>query len=206
MGSEVLIIPKINVGNMIINYLRAIDRPQAFLAKNMNMASTNLSRLLKKSSMETDRLFEICLALEHNFFAVFGKDPDLEDDNYTIGMPELGLHIERRLRDLKMSQMDFATRIGIGRSDVNRILKKTSFDTDKLIAISEALNYNFFKDFYNSYPDNEEKMKDRHQSDVLQRLEELAIENDRLKSQLESSNNEIARLKKVILDAGLSIL
>lgn len=34
--------------------------------------------------------------------------------------------------------------------NVNRILERESIDTDKLIKISEALDYNFFKDFVDS--------------------------------------------------------
>jgi len=199
-------IPDIHVGNLISDYLKSINRPQAYLAKMLNMASTNLSKLLKKKSIETEKLFDISMKLEHNFFAVFGNDQDLMDaGTYKITMPELGLLIEKRMKDLKMTQMEFATAIGIARSDVNRILRKISFDTDKLRNISEALNHNFFKDFYSAkdIPISKEQMDERHMASLVLRLEELAIENDRLKHDLQSSVEENERLKKLITDAGL---
>ena len=199
-------IPDIHVGNLLSDYLKSINRPQAYLAKMLNMASTNLSKLLKKKSIETEKLFDISMKLEHNFFAVFGNDQDLMDaGTYKITMPELGLLIEKRMKDLKMTQIDFATAIGIARSDVNRILRKISFDTDKLRIISEALNHNFFKDFYSAkdIPISKEQMDERHMASLVLRLEELAIENDRLKHDLQSSVEENDRLKKIITDAGL---
>ena len=199
-------IPDIHVGNLLSDYLKSINRPQAYLAKMLNMASTNLSKLLKKKSIETEKLFDISMKLEHNFFAVFGNDLDLMDaGTYKITMPELGLLIEKRMKDLKMTQMEFATAIGIARSDVNRILRKISFDTDKLRIISEALNHNFFKDFYSAkdIPISKEQMDERHMASLVLRLEELAIENDRLKHNLQSSVEENDRLKKIITDAGL---
>ena len=199
-------IPDIHVGNLLSDYLKSINRPQAYLAKMLNMASTNLSKLLKKKSIETEKLFDISMKLEHNFFAVFGNDLNLMDaGTYKITMPELGLLIEKRMKDLKMTQIEFATAIGIARSDVNRILRKISFDTDKLRIISEALNHNFFKDFYSAkdIPISKEQMDERHMASLVQRLEELAIENDRLKHDLQSSVEENDRLKKIITDAGL---
>ena len=201
-------IPDIHVGNLLSDYLKSINRPQAYLAKMLNMASTNLSKLLKKKSIETEKLFDISMKLEHNFFAVFGNDQDLMDaGTYKITMPELGLLIEKRMKDLKMTQMEFATAIGIARSDVNRILRKISFDTDKLRNISEALNHNFFKDFYidKDIPIIKEQMDERHMASLVLRLEELAIENDRLKHDLQSSVEENERLKKIITDAGLKL-
>jgi predicted XRE-type DNA-binding protein len=198
MSSKKLNIPDIHIGNIIMDYLKAVDRPQAFLAKSLNMASTNISKLLRKKSIETDKLFGISLALEHNFFALYGNDPDLIEGNYTITLPELGVNIEKRMKELKMTQMEFSTAIGIARSDVNRILRKTSFETDKLIAISEALDYNFFKDFYGPVAVSEEKQLEQLNTSTLKRYEELVIENDRLKQRVFQLENENRQLKDTI--------
>ena len=40
-----------------------------------------------------------------------------------------------------------ARRSGIANQNVNRVLERSSIDTDKLVAISEALNFNFFDCF-----------------------------------------------------------
>jgi predicted XRE-type DNA-binding protein len=195
MGSKKLNIPDIHIGNLIMDYLKTVDRPQAFLAKSLNMASTNISKLLRKKSIETDKLFGISMALDRNFFALYCNDPDLIEENYTLTQPELGVNIEKRMKELKMTQMEFSAAIGIARSDVNRILKKTSFETDKLITISEALDYNFFKDFYGQVADSEEKQLEQLNTFTLKRYEELVIENDRLKQRVFQLENENRQLK-----------
>ncbi len=205
MKSEIIQIPDIHVGNMIVDFLKANGRSQAYLARCLEMNTANLNKILKRKSIETEKLFEICIVLEHNFFAIYGGDPDIADGNYTLGEPELGLHIEKRMRDLKMTQNEFASKIGISRSDVNRILKKSSFDTDKLTDISRALGYNFFKDFYRTYDGTEENLREHYRENILTRLEELIIENDRLKQELQESKDEVDRLNLIINNAGLKM-
>ena len=59
----------------------------------------------------------------------------------------IGLIIEQKLNELGMSKSEFGRKIGIPQQNVNRILDKSSIDTDKLITISEALGYNFFTEY-----------------------------------------------------------
>lgn len=59
----------------------------------------------------------------------------------------IGLSIEQKLNELGMSKSEFGRKIGIPQQNVNRILDKTSIDTEKLATISEALDYNFFTEF-----------------------------------------------------------
>lgn len=57
----------------------------------------------------------------------------------------IGPLIARKLNELNISKSDFARKLGIANQNVNRILEKKSIDTGKLVEISEALGYNFFK-------------------------------------------------------------
>lgn len=59
----------------------------------------------------------------------------------------IGLSIEQKLNELGMSKSEFGRKIGIPQQNVNRILDKSSIDTDKLVTISEALGYNFFTEY-----------------------------------------------------------
>ncbi len=59
----------------------------------------------------------------------------------------IGLVIAHKLDELGLSKSEFGRRIGIPQQNVNRILDKSSIDTDKLISISEALDFNFFECF-----------------------------------------------------------
>lgn len=205
MNSEILNIPDIHVGNMILDYLKSHDRTQSYLARILEMNVANLNKILKKKSMETERLFEISMKLDYNFFAVFGNDLNLTDSGtYKITMPELGLHIERRMRDLRMTQMEFEEKTGIRRSDVNRILKKVSFDTDKLRVISDALNYNFFKDFYSAKDDPmAEQQNEQSNMGMILRLEELAGKNRLQKQEIENLKKENLYLKTKLTEAGI---
>lgn len=67
----------------------------------------------------------------------------------------IGLSIEQKLNELGMSKSEFGRKIGVPQQNVNRILDKTSIDTDKLATISEALGYNFFKEYtFKEYTDD----------------------------------------------------
>lgn len=46
-----------------------------------------------------------------------------------------------------MSKSELARRTGIANQNINRILEKSSIDTEKLVKISKALDYNFFQDY-----------------------------------------------------------
>lgn len=65
----------------------------------------------------------------------------------------IGLSIEQKLNELGMSKSEFGRKIGVLQQNVNRILDKTSIDTDKLATISEALGYNFFKEYTDDLSD-----------------------------------------------------
>ena len=68
-----------------------------------------------------------------------------------INKVNIGLTIEQRLNELNMSKAEFGRLIGIPQQNVNRILTRVSIDTDKLIEISEALQYNFFKEYFDGF-------------------------------------------------------
>lgn len=195
MAQEIISIPDIHVGNMILEYLKSNEISQAKLARGLKVDSSYLNRLLKKKSIETDRLFQISLVLDYNFFAVFCNDSVNTDGYYSITIPDLGIQIERQMKAIKMTQTDFAARLGVTQSDVSKILKKISFDTDKLTNISLILNYNFFHEFYQEFPDSDEKVELRHQAYLLKRFEELTIENERLRYEVETLKRENEELK-----------
>lgn len=59
----------------------------------------------------------------------------------------IGLTIEQKMNELDISKSELSRRIGIANQNVNRILERSNIDTDKLVAISEALDFNFFTCF-----------------------------------------------------------
>ncbi len=78
MVEETISVPDIHIGNEILRYLKDSGKTQAFLARGLNMPTSNLARILKRKSMETDRLFQICLSLDYNFFPYMETNQTLQ--------------------------------------------------------------------------------------------------------------------------------
>lgn len=62
----------------------------------------------------------------------------------------IGLLIEQKMNELDISKSELARRAGIANQNINRMLERHSIDTEKLVVISEALDFNFF-DCFHSY-------------------------------------------------------
>lgn len=59
----------------------------------------------------------------------------------------IGLAIEQIINERGISKSEFGRKIGVAQQNVNRILERSTIDTDKLVTISEALDFNFFSCF-----------------------------------------------------------
>ena len=200
MNNNILIqIPDIHIGNEISSYLKDRGVSKAKLARDLGMDSAYLGRLLSKKSLETKTLISICNALNHNFFILWCPDIQSHDlISAPVEAPDcIGKIIDLRLREIKMSQIDFASRGGIPRSDYARVTKKTTFDTDKLAQISRILGKNLFNEYFL----NKKQVIDNEldgESLLIKRYENLVIENSRLKQELTDARMEIARLRYTI--------
>ncbi len=182
-----------HAGNLVISFLKKSNIPQAHLARELSMATSNVNRLLKRDSMDTSLLLEISKKLNHNFFADISGDVQ-ENKPFTLVSPQIGKHIEERLKELKMTQTQFATILNVTPAEVSRLIRKESFDTQKLLNISRILNYNFFQDFYQYTNDQEESKADGWAS-LLKRNEELAVENAQYREFLRSSLEVLGQWK-----------
>lgn len=185
----------VHVGNMVLEYLKKNRITQAELARRLQLDTSYLHRLLNKKSMETDRLMEICIVLDHNFFPVFCNDLPACERDTTFGPVEVGVKIERRLKEIGMTQVEFASKLGVAQSEVSRLLRKTSFETDKLVVISRLLGYNFFHDFYHELP-SPQAIASYTNANIIERYEEMIIENDRLKREIALLQEENDKLKQ----------
>lgn len=115
-----------------------------------------------------------------------------------INIVHVGMAIERRIKELGMSKNDFAQKYGIPHTNVVRVLRKPSIDTNKLMTISEILDHNFFEDFC---PDREPEGKvttpDGKEGyvpvslfeTILRERDELKDENTQLKNQISDMQN-----------------
>lgn len=106
--------------------------------------------------------------------------------NRTINV---GLAIEQRINELGITKSEFGRRIGIPNQNVNRILSKSSIDSDKLVEICNALDYDFFKLFSSSV--EERKSSLLNISKVKAILTEKGIGEVKLASMLKISRSEV---------------
>lgn len=174
-----------HVGNLIISFLKKNNISQAHLARELSMATSNVNRLLKRDSMETNLILDISNKLNHNFFADISGDIQ-EGKPYTLITPQIGENIEKRLKELKLTQSQFATMLNVTSAEVSRLIRKDSFDAQKLLKISRILDYDFFRDFY-QYTNGLEDGKVDGWASLLKRNEELVVENAQYREFLKSS-------------------
>ncbi len=62
---------KVHIGTLIGDELRRQHRPAAWLAQEINCDRTNVYKILRKGSIDTELLCRISLALDHDFFVAF---------------------------------------------------------------------------------------------------------------------------------------
>lgn len=62
---------KVHIGSLIGNELRRQRRPAAWLAQEICCNRTNVYKILRKGSIDTELLCRISVALDHDFFIEF---------------------------------------------------------------------------------------------------------------------------------------
>lgn len=65
----------------------------------------------------------------------------------------IGDEIKKKFDQSGLTQKEFGNRIGMAQQNVARIFASESIDTKRLVAVSNALNYNFFE-LYTSNSNN----------------------------------------------------
>lgn len=194
-------VPDIHIGNEILSYLKNKGISIATLARTIRMDPANLSRLLKRKSMETQMLIKISQAIGHNFFLLWIEDTTLEQLSSTIAEEPngtIGNIVKIRMNELNIMQKDFAARLGITQPGINRLINKTSLKTDYLAHISGLLGKNFFKEFCFDKKQIQTDKEEASTNLLISRYEMLVLENSRLKQELNDARQEIARLRYTI--------
>lgn len=87
---------------------------------------------------------------------------------------QIGQLIREKVKERKMSIPDFANAIHSSRTNVYNILKAQTVDVEKLMLISEVLNYDFFKHYCKKTTKNE-KDYDSCRTSILVAIEEDEI-------------------------------
>ena len=187
-------IPDIHIGNEIKKYLKGMAISQAKIARSMNMPTSNLNRVLKRKSTDTRMLIKLCNAAEYNFFQLWCiNTPTAQPFNsFPLKSVVIGDCIRHRMQEIKMTQTELGGYLGVTSQEISRLIKKESFDTDMLAEFSRILRKNFFYDCYLPSPLQKTIPSDNI---LLDRYDNLVIENSRLKQELSAAQMEIARLR-----------
>lgn len=129
----------------------------------------------------------------------------------------VGHAIENRRKELGISKSELGRRIGVTQQHVNRILERETMETNKLVKVCEAHDFNFFTLFcpvphqisaylaavavdgnaHNNIGDAElASQLNKVQSEVENKNETIKL----LKNQIESLNTQITRLDSNLKD------
>lgn len=142
-------IVNLHIGSAIEGRMEKMNISKAEFARRMQMPQSNASRILKKETMDSAKLQEICMKLDYNFFEDFcGREDQLAGSGkHNWPIVNIGSAIESRLKEIKITQSEFADVLGVKQPEVSRILKRNSLDTGKIVTISDILKCNFFEKF-----------------------------------------------------------
>lgn len=158
MGHSYTHLRQLHIGEIIENRIKEKGILRAELARKIGMPQSNLTRLLKKSSIDTGKLVEISRAVEYNFFKEFCRDDEnthLKDEDFYISEVNIGSLIDKKMKELGITQKELAFKLNnanrlfnLKQQNVSIIIKKTTIDTDLLYFISHTLEYNFFEEYF----------------------------------------------------------
>ena len=161
----------VNIGQTIRKVITEKHISQAQLARILDTSTTYVTRLLKKETIYTNTLCELCKKLDYNFFEEFmpkfefssneeyEASLEIEEKTLRYGFyltyPHIGNRITEWLKEKRVTQTELGEYLGVTPQEVSRLLKNKSIDTGRLVQISVFLSYNFFGCFYKWYLDED---------------------------------------------------
>ncbi len=112
----------------------------------------------------------------------------------SINVIDIADSILNRIKELKMTKVQFAQNMDIKPENVNRKIKQIKKNLDELIFVCGILDYNFFKDFI---PDEENKevSPEPNPNYIVDKALELAAANARLQNELDKLKQELTKYK-----------
>lgn len=223
MDAKCEFIGNIDVGNRISEKLRDIGMSKAELSRALGMNQSNLNKLLNKNSIETSKLVEISKIMKYNFFKEFCmtfeyRESLLKAEDFYITDANIGVLIEKRIKELGLTQKEVADKVSKAQSDmiervypyaidkkevdreyrqqyVSTITKRSSINTTLLWYLSLALEYNFFECFCKRDESPKESNQKLHITlDVYNKVQSILFE----KRDLERKVNVLRHIIKTI--------
>lgn len=139
----------LHIGSIIEDRIEKLGISKAEFSRKLQMPQSNASRFLKKKSINTTKLQAISMKLNYNFFEEFcgREDQNAGTANREWPIVNIGSAIESYLKEIKMTQIEFAELLGVKQPEISRLLKRSDIETERLAFISKVLKHNFFEEF-----------------------------------------------------------
>ena len=139
----------LHIGSIIEDRIEKLGISKAEFSRKLQMPQSNASRFLKKKSINTTKLQAISMKLNYNFFEEFcgREDQNAGTANREWPIVNIGSAIESYLKEIKMTQIEFAELLGVKQPEISRLLKRSDIETERLAFISKVLRHNFFEEF-----------------------------------------------------------
>ena len=112
----------------------------------------------------------------------------------SINVIDIADSILNRIKELKMTKVQFAQNMDIKPENVNRKIKQIKKNLDELIFVCGILDYNFFKDFIPN-EENKEVSPEPNPNYIVDKALELAAANARLQNELDKLKQELTKYK-----------
>jgi len=101
--------------------------------------------------------------------------------------------IKRVMKQKHINAAELSRKLNIHYSTITGILDRPTIKVQKLIELSNALNYNFFKEIAEQLP--YEEPENERETELLKKIEQLIEENKILKIKVEVLENVISKIK-----------
>ena len=105
--------------------------------------------------------------------------------------------IQERMKEIKMSKVQFAQEMKIYPANVDRTIKQMKKNLDTLLLTCRVLDYNFFKDFI-ANEKNETVSSEQNPNYIVDRALDLAAENARLQIEIDKLQQELKNIKTIV--------
>ena len=103
--------------------------------------------------------------------------------------------IQERMKEIKMSKVQFAQEMKIYPANVDRTIKQMKKNLDTLLLTCRVLDYNFFKDFI-ANEKNETVSSEQNPNYIVDRALDLAAENARLQIEIDKLQQELKNINQ----------
>lgn len=124
----------INIGLAIEQRINELGISKSEFGRRIGLASQNVKKFLERESIDTSKLVEVCKALDYDFFSLYvGKTCEGNTNLLNISL------LKELILDRDMSNVNFASAIGVSRSELDKIFSGADVSLGMVEKIADVL-------------------------------------------------------------------